>query len=367
MTIATFGHLPFAFRSIPGFTMQFKSFFDLDNRLEDIDPMGDPLAALDQVIEWETFRSLLGRVHDKERKSNAGRKPYDVVLMLKILILQSLYNLSDNRTEFMIRDRLSFARFLKIDLGDRVPDENTIWDFRELLKQHDLLDKLFAKFDAMLCEKGFAAKKGQILDASITGAPKQRNSREENKQIKEGEGDSLWSENPHKKSQKDTDARWTKKNGTSYFGYKNHIGVDNQHKLIRTFSVTPASTHDSQVLGELVDPKNSSGQVWADSAYQSAAIIEELTEAGYRPRIQRKGKRGQPLSEREQQGNHTRSKTRSRVEHVFGIQSSMAGDLTIRTIGLARAKVKIGLRNLSYNMNRLKSLLRPPKRSVARG
>lgn len=347
--------------------MQFKSFFDLENRLEDIDRMGDPLAALDQVIEWEKFRPLLGRIHDKERKSSAGRKPYDVVLMLKILILQSLYNLSDNRTEFMIRDRLSFARFLRLDLGDRVPDENTIWDFRESLKKHDLLEALFAKFDTMLCEKGFAAKKGQILDASITSAPKQRNSHEENKQIKEGEGDSLWADKPCKKRQKDTDARWTKKNGTSYFGYKNHIGIDNKHKLIRTFSVTPASTHDSQVLGELVDPNNSSGEVWADSAYQSEAILEELTTAGYRPRIQRKGRRGRPLTQREQQGNYTRSKTRSRVEHTFGIQSSMAGDLTIRTIGLMRAKVKIGLRNLAYNMNRLKSLLRPPKRRVAGG
>jgi IS5 family transposase len=347
--------------------MQFKSFFDLDNRLEDIDRMGDPLAALDQVVEWEKFRPLLCRIHNKERKSNAGRRPYDVVLMLKILILQSLYNLSDNRTEFMIRDRLSFARFLQIDLGDRVPDENTIWDFRELLKEHDLLDKLFTKFDKMLCEKGFAAKKGQILDASITSAPKQRNSRAENKQIKEEEGDSLWSENSHKKCQKDTDARWTKKNGTSYFGYKNHIGVDNKYKLIRTYTVTPASTHDSQVVSEIVDPKNSSGEIWADSAYQSEAILEELIAAGYRPRIQRKGKRGQPLSGREQKGNHTRSKTRSRVEHIFGIQSQMAGDLMIRTIGLMRAKVKIGLRNLAYNMSRLKSLLWPPKRSVSGG
>jgi IS5 family transposase len=194
VTLVTRRPSPFTFRSIPGFTMAFQSFFDLENRLEDIDRMGDPLAALDPLIEWEKFRPLLGRIHDKERKSNAGRKPYDVVLMLKILILQSLYNLSDNRTEFMIRDRLSFSRFLKLDLGDRVPDENTIWDFRELLKKHDLLDKLFTKFDTMLCEKGFAAKKGQILDASITGAPKQRNSREENKQIKAGEGDSLWSE-----------------------------------------------------------------------------------------------------------------------------------------------------------------------------
>lgn len=347
--------------------MQFKSFFDLDHRLEDIDRMGDPLAALDKVVQWEKFRPLLSRIHDKKRKSNAGRRPFDVVLMLKILILQSLYNLSDNRTEFMIRDRLSFARFLKLNLSDRVPDENTIWDFRESLKKRDLLDALFAKFDAMLCEKGFAAKKGQILDASITSAPVPRNTREENKKIKAGKGESLWPENPDKKRQKDTDARWTKKNGKSRFGYKNHIGVDNKHKLIRTFAVTPASTHDSQLLGELVAANNSSGDVWADAAYQSEAAIEELVAAGYRPHIQRKGKRDHPLSPREQKGNHTRSRTRSRVEHIFGIQSQMAGDLTIRTIGLMRAKVKIGLRNLAYNMNRLKCLLRPPNGSMVGG
>ncbi len=347
--------------------MQFKSFFDLDNRLEDIDRMGDPLAALDKVIEWEAFRPLLARVHDKERKSNAGRRPYDVVLMLKILILQSLYNLSDNRTEFMIRDRLSFARFLKINLSDRVPDENTIWDFREALKKHDLLDSLFTKFEAMLCEQGFAAKKGQILDASITSAPVQRNSREENKKVKAGEGEELWPENKAKKAQKDTDARWTKKHGKSHFGYKNHIGVDNKHKLIRTFAVTPASTHDSQLLGELIDPNNSSGDVWADAAYWSAESNAELEAAGYRPRIHRKGTRKRPLSPREEKGNHTRSKTRSRVEHVFGIQSKVAGDLTVRTIGLVRAKMKIGLRNLAYNMNRLKCLLRPPRCRVAGG
>lgn len=347
--------------------MQFKTFFDLDNRLEDIDRMGDPLATLDKVVAWEEFRPQLSRLHDKQRKSNAGRRPYDVVLMLKILILQSLYNLSDNRTEFMIRDRLSFARFLKIDLGDRVPDENTIWDFRELLKKHDLLNTIFAKFDQMLCEQGFAAKKGQILDASITSVPKQRNSRSENTKIKEDEGERLWSDEPHKKRQKDTDARWTKKNGTSYFGYKNHIGIDNKYKLIRTYAITPASTHDSQLLGELVDPNNSSSDVWADSAYQSAAIVDELKAAGYRPHIQRKGKRGHPLCTHQQKGNHTRSKTRSRVEHIFGIQLQMAGDLTVRTIGLMRAKVKIGLRNLAYNMNRLKFLLKPPKRSFAGG
>lgn len=347
--------------------MQFNSFFDLQSRMEDIDRMGDPLVELNKVVDWKAFRPILNKIREKERKSNAGRKPYDVVMMFKILILQSLYNLADEKMEFYIRDRLSFSRFLGIDLGDKVPDGNTIWDFREALKDHDLIDRLFAKFDKMLSGQGFQATKGQIVDASITQTPRQRNTREENRKIKEGEGDELWADEPNRRSQKDTDARWTKKNDKTYFGYKNHISVDNGHKLIRRYAVTSASVHDSQKILDLLDPDNTSGDVWADSAYQSEETIATLKELGYRPRIQRKGRRDHPLSEREQQGNHTRSKTRCRVEHVYGIQTSMAVDLVVRTVGYARAKVKIGLRNLSYNMNRLKHLLCGSQAALSRG
>ena len=361
------GEMRFLVIALKGCDVQFNSFFDLQSRMEDIDRMGDPLAELDKVVDWKAFRPILNKIRRKERKSNAGRKPYDVVMMFKILILQSLYNLADEKMEFYIRDRLSFSRFLDIDLGDKVPDANTIWDFREALKNHDLIDRLFAKFDKMLADLGFQATKGQIVDASITEAPRQRNTREENKKIKEGEGDELWEDEPNRRSQKDTDARWTKKNDKSYFGYKNHVSVDNGHKLIRRYEVTSASVHDSQKFFDLLDPGNTSSNVWADSAYQSEEAIEALKESGYRPHIQRKGRRGRPLSEREQQGNRTRSKTRSRIEHIFGIQSSKAGDLIVRTIGLARASVKIGLRNLAYNMNRLAYLLRPPRAAVGRG
>lgn len=350
-----------------GFIVQFNSFFDLQSRMEDIDRMGDPLVELDRAIDWKAFRPILKTIREKERKSNAGRKPYDVVMMFKILILQSLYNLADEKMEFYIRDRLSFSRFLKIDLGDKVPDANTIWDFREALKDHDLIDRLFTKFDKMLSDKGFQATKGQIIDASITQAPRQRNTREENQKIKDGDGAQLWEDEPNRRSQKDTDARWTKKNEKTYFGYKNHISVDNGHKLIRRYEVTSASVHDSRKFLDLLDPDNTSGDVWADSAYNSEEAVQTLEELGYRPHIQRKGRRGHPLSEREQQGNHTRSKTRCRVEHVFGNQLSKAGDLVVRTIGFARAGVKIGLRNLAYNMNRLTYLLRPPRAALSKG
>ena len=319
-------------------------------RFQQLDAGGDPLPKLKKLVNWERFRPELEGLRDKERKSNAGRKPFDVVLMFKVLVLQSLYNLSDEKIEFQIRDRISFMRFLDLSLGDAVPDEKTIWLFREQLTEAGLIKRLFEEFDAFLEEKGFSARKGQIIDASIVEAPRQRNSRDENRQIKAGQSPEDWSE--QKKRQKDIDARWTKKNGQNYYGYKNHIDVDVKHKLIRDYEVTPASVHDSQVFEDLLDEANSSRDVWADSAYRSEDKLKELKKRKYREHLQRKGCRHKKLTDREAQGNRTRSRIRSRVEHVFGVQAKRAGNLIVRAIGLIRVKAKVGLRNLAYNLDR---------------
>ena len=117
--------------------------------------MGDPLEHLASAIPWESFRPLLERVHEKERKSNAGRKPLDVVLMFKVLILRSLYNLADKQVEYQIRDRLSFARFLGLGIEDEVPDEASVWRFRERLKELDLIEGLFNRFGDYLAAEGY--------------------------------------------------------------------------------------------------------------------------------------------------------------------------------------------------------------------
>jgi transposase, IS5 family len=319
-------------------------------RFQQLDAGGDPLPKLKKLVDWDRFRPELEAVRDKERKSNAGRKPFDVVLMFKVLVLQSLYNLSDEKIEFQIRDRISFMRFLDLSLGDPVPDEKTIWLFREQLTEAGLIKGLFQEFDTFLQAKGFSARKGQIIDASIVEAPRQRNSREENRQIKEGQTPEGWSE--QKKRQKDTDARWTKKNGQNHYGYKNHINVDVKHKLIRDYEVTSASVHDSQVFEDLLDEDNSSRDVWADSAYRSEEKLQELKTRKYREHLQRKGCRHKKLTDRETQGNRTRSRIRSRVEHIFGVQAKRAGSLIVRAIGLVRVKAKVGLRNLAYNLDR---------------
>ena len=328
---------------------------DWQLRFIQLDNGGDPLPKIQKAVNWVLFCPLLEVVRDREHKSNASRKPFDIVLMFKVLILQSLYNLSDEQTEFQIRDGLSFMRFLGLSLGDTVPDAKTIWFFREQLTEAEVIKKAFEQFEVYLCEQGFLARKGQIVDASIVPVPKQRNSREENKGIKQGEIPEDWSE--QKKRQKDTDARWTKKNGQNYYGYKNHIDVDVRHKLFRSYEVTSASVHDSQVFEGLLDEDNSSRDVWADSAYRSEEKLKELKKRKYREQLQRKGCRHKKLTEREARGNRTRSRIRSRVEHVFGVQAKRAGKLIVRAIGLVRVKAKVGLRNLAYNLDRYCALV----------
>jgi len=324
--------------------------FDWQIRFDQLDNAGDPLVKLNKVIKWEKFRPILDKVREKERKSPAGRRAYDVVLMFKILVLQSLYNLSDASVEYQVRDRISFMRFLGLGLGDPVPDEKTIWLFREELGKLGLVREVFRSFDEELRRSGFSAKKGQIIDASIVSVPRQHNNRDENKKIKNGEVPEDWSES--KKRQKDTDARWVKRNDGNHFGYKNHISIDVQHKLIRGYEVTDAAMHDSNVFSELLDGENSSRDVWADSAYRKPEILRDLEESGYREHVNRKGYRYKKLTDREKQGNRTRSKIRARVEHIFGVQAKRAGVLILRTIGIWRARIKIGLRNIAYNFDR---------------
>ena len=198
--------------------------------------MGAPLVGLKAWIDWEAFRTELKRVHEKDRKSQAGAKPFDVVFMFKILVLQHLHNLSDDGIEYQIRDRFSFMRFLGLQLEDRVPDSKTMWTFREKLKTLNLVEVLFARFHEHLAAQGYVARAGQMIDATFVEVPKQRNSREENAQIIEGRIPEAWDkpEAQAKRRQKDTEARWTKKNDEKHYGYKNHVNADEGNKLIQS-------------------------------------------------------------------------------------------------------------------------------------
>jgi transposase, IS5 family len=263
-------------------------------------------------------------------------------------------------------------RFLGLGLADTVPDANTIWTFREALTRTKLRGKpaievLFKRFDTALAAAGFLAMSGQIIDATIVAAPKQRNTDGEKREIKEGRIPAEWATRPAKLRQKDRDARWrvkyTKakpsKDGAPRvdlaipaFGYKNHVGIDRRHRLIRRWTVTDASRHDGALLPELIDTNNTASDVWADTAYRSQANERFLAGRLLRSQIHRKKPKGKPMPRRTARANGRKSKVRAAVEHVFARQKGPMG-LYIRTIGIARARIKIGLANLVYNMKRL--------------
>ena len=342
-------------------------FFDLEERLASLSRKGDDLERLNAVIDFELFRPELERAVPRADRSKGGRPPFDHVLMFKVLILQTLSNLSDERTEFFLRDRLTWIRFLGLGLGDPVPDANTIWTFREALSRAGAIERLFALFDQTLREAGYLAMSGQLVDATIISAPKQRNSKAEKQALKEGRIPEAWAEKPAKLRQKDRDARWTVKytkakpleDGRKQvdlaipaFGYQNHVGADRCHRLIRRWLVTDAAAHEGSRLAHLLDPANSSSSVWADSAYRSKKNEALLRERMLVSHIHRKKPPGRPMPERTARANARRSAVRAHVEHIFAEQKARMG-LFVRTIGLARATVKIGLANLAYNMRRL--------------
>jgi IS5 family transposase len=260
--------------------------------------------------------------------------------MFKVLILQRLYNLSDAQMQYQILDRLSFQRFLGQGLHGSVPDEKTIWLFREVLTKHGIIEKLFDRYRAHLEKQGLMTNNGSIIDASFVEVPRQRNSREENALIKEGKVPPDRQDDPAKLRQKDTDARWTKKNEATFYGYKDHVKVDTKSKLIKTYQVTDASVHDSQAVVPLLEKTDAHRDLYADSAYRSAQIEETLKRRRVRSKIHEKGYRNQPLTRRQMRSNRRKSRIRARVEHVFAYITNSMNGFRIRSIGMRRAGSK---------------------------
>ena len=213
------------------------------------------------------------------------------------------------------------------------------------------MKKLFEQFDKQLQANGVRATKGQLINASFVDVPKQRNNREENKQIKKGENPDSFKEIPAKLRQKDTDARWTKKNNETHYGYKNHVNADHGNKIICDYEVTSAEVHDRDVLDDILT-ENTSRDVYADIAYRSKGQEQRLAESGHRMRIIKKGHQNRPLTTRYKAVKQTKSKARVRVEPIFGSTTNEQNGLYFKMIGVSRIKGRIGLMNLVYNMHR---------------
>jgi transposase, IS5 family len=327
-----------------------RGFFDEQDRLALINSEGDPLEKLNRAINWEIFRGKLRRCFAKDPQEPGGRPPFDYVLMFKVLVLQRLYNLSDAQMQFQLLDRLSFQRFLGLGLNSTMPDQKTIWAFREKLTERGLIEKLFVLFQEYLDGKGIIANRGSIIDATFVELPRQRNNRDENEQIRGRQSPSGWSE--EKERQKDTDARWTKKREETFFGYKDHVKVDKVSKVITSYDVTDASVHDSRVLPKLANKRDEHHEVFADSAYEGKKIERVLEKRKARNRIHEKGHRNHPLTAKQKENNRKKSTIRARIEHVFAFMTTTMKGLRIRSIGIERAHANIGMINLVYNISR---------------
>jgi len=345
-----------------------------DNRLHRLTELGDPLTLVAQKIDWEMFHPIIAeglKTLKTEPKGPGGRPPKDYVMMFKVVMLQQWYNIADNATEYAINDRLSFQRFLGLRLNDKVVDEKTIWLFKENLKRAGIYDSLFGLFNEMLEHQGIITKEGSLIDASFVEVPIQRNSRDENAKIKKGETPEEWlvadPKAKNKLEQKDVDARWTKKNNQNYYGYKNHVKVDKDSKIVVTYEVTSANVHDSQVAVDLFDETDKAG--FLDSAYVGEELEKEIRKKVNNPDFElnviEKGYKNKPLTEEQKASNKEKSRVRCRVEHVFGNMTQAMGGMTIRTIGIARAKREVAMKNLAYNMKRYVYLITPKKAKTA--
>lgn len=278
-------------------------FSRVEKRRQALEARKDILSDLNRVIPWEEFRRCLGVLSVPAPQSKAGRKSIDRLLLFKLLIVQQWYHLSDEELEYQTHVRASFRRCVGLAPETEVPDAKTIWLFRQQLTQAGLIEELFETFNQYLEGCGYAAKGGQIIDATLVPVPIQRNSRDENKLIQQEDVPPEWNDTPHTYSQKDRDARWMKKNGERHFGYKNHINIDAAYGFIRMHSVTDAAVHDSQQFCQVLDGDNAGDEIWADGAYRNQAVEAGLELVGYRSQIHERGYRNHPLTQAQKATN----------------------------------------------------------------
>jgi transposase, IS5 family len=326
------------------------SLFADQEREAKLNKLGDALRVMEQHVDFAALAEEVDRAAPRPSRERGGRPPFPTEMMVRVLLIQQLFNLSDEQMEFQLLDRLSFQRFVGLRASSQIPDRTTIWTFKERLIQASASESIFEAVNRQLNKHGYIARGGQMIDASIVQAPKQSLSREEKAMVREDAMPIEWK--PAKRRQKDTDARWTKKHGKSYFGYKVSANADKRYKLVRKIKVSTASEHDTLHFEDVLDPSNTNRNILADKGYVDGEREARLSKEGWRVHIQRKGSKGKPISATQERRNHRIAKTRARVEHVFAGLAQLGGK-AIRTIGVARATLQLNWKVAAYNLQRL--------------
>ncbi|OIQ83906.1 transposase DDE domain protein [mine drainage metagenome] len=319
-----------------------------------MDKIGDALSKLAEHVDFAALAAEIDEAAPRPGRERGGRPPFPTELMIRVLVIQQLYNLSDEQMEFQLLDRLSFQRFVGLRQSSQAPDRTTIWTFKERLIKGGASERIFDAVSHQLDRHGYIARGGQMVDASIVPVPKQTLSRDEKEIVQQDAMPAEWS--PPKRRQKDVQARWTKKHGKSYFGYKLSTSVDRRHKLVRKIHISTASEHDTLHFEGVLDAGNTSRDVWADKGYVDGERAQRLRAQGWRMHIQRKGQAGKPLSDCQERRNRRIAKTRARVEHIYASLEQMGGK-ALRSIGLDRATLHLNWKAATYNLRRLCSLM----------
>ncbi|CCF97888.1 IS5/IS1182 family transposase [Ralstonia solanacearum K60] len=309
------------------------------------------LARMAELVDFLAIAASVDATCPRPDRSRGGRRPYPTEIMVRMVFLQALYNLSDEECEHQVLDRRSFQCFCMLDGVLHIPDARTLWAFKHRLAQGGLGAR--AIFDAVsqqLQQHGYIARGGQIVDASIVTAPTTRIKDEERQAINQGNTPEGWS--AKRMAHTDQDARWTKKHGKSFYGYKLHANVDARYKLVRRLKISAANIDDGQTLADVLDPSNTCSRVLADRGYDSGANRDLLEEHHLKDRIARRTQAGKAPGTRLKARNRAINRTRARVEHVFAGLHQLGGK-TVRALTLARNTLAITLKCVAYNVKRL--------------
>ena len=303
-------------------------------------PKNETLIHVEKLIDWPVLRAIMAPLY--KDAARGGRPGFDPVMMLKLLLLEQWYNLSDVRVVEEAADRLSFRSFLGIGTGDQVPDDSSLVRFRRRLVDADLLDALYAEVIIQMNEQGLGIAPGsmQIVDATLikaAPAPPSKDTPDDER--------------------KDPDADFTVKNGKPHYGYKLHMAQDRETGLVTGHATTPASMHDSQVFEELIDTSEP-GEVYADKAYDSRENRRVCRRLGARPRLMRRARPGKPLSDYHQRQNRDMGRVRSFIEGTNATLKRFMRCGRAVYIGLEKVHLQLTFGVLAYNLRRYVALAR---------
>lgn len=293
------------------------------------------LNRIDDVVDWSAVVKILDEIY----ASDEGRPSYPLLTLVKLLLLQQWYGLSDPGVEEAVDDRLSFRRFAGLPLDEGVPDHSAIWRFRQELAKQGLAEAVFEEINRQLDARGLIVRKGTLIDATLIEAS-----------VKPPRG------NAGEVSERDPEAGWTRKNGKSHFGYKAHVAVDEGSEIIRTALLTSADLHDSQPAAALIQGDEKA--VYGDKAYASEALRAKLAAAGIDDRVMYRAARNKPLKPWQSWFNKAVAAIRCAVERRFAVMKRHYRFRRVRYLGLVRNACHLHLLCTAINLRRALVLVR---------